>query len=194
VPCTGAFGDAKGLDTWTYLPSNTVLAPLNIVASAADIAIGKTISNATPAVGNNVTFTVTAHNNGPNPTTALVVTDLLPAGLTFVSATPSTGTYTSGTGVWNIGVLANGATATLLITAKVMGTTRVVNTASRTSSSPVDPVAGNNSRSVAVTGSTVPGLPNNGTPSVARLLPDGLGLVVLMILFGVPGLRRRPRS
>ena len=194
VPCTGAFGDAKGLDTWTYFPSNTVLAPLNIVASAADIAIGKTVSNATPAVGNNVTFTVTAHNNGPNATTALVVTDLLPAGLTFVSASPSTGTYTSGTGVWNIGVLANGATATLLITAKVTGTTRVVNTASRTSGSPIDPVAQNNSHSVAVTGSTIPGLPNNGAPPVARLLPDGIGLAIVMILFGVPGLRRRPHS
>jgi len=45
VPCTGAFGDTKGLGTWTYFPSNTVLAPLNIVATAADIAIGKTVSN-----------------------------------------------------------------------------------------------------------------------------------------------------
>jgi uncharacterized repeat protein (TIGR01451 family) len=196
VPCdpTGSFGDTKGLDTWTYYPSNTVLAPLNIVASAADIAINKTVTNATPAVGNNVTFTVTAHNNGPNPTTALQVTDLLPAGLTFVSATQSNGTYDSGTGVWNIGVLASGATATLLITAKVNGTTRVVNTATRTSSSPADPVAGNDSRSVAVTGSTVPGLPNNGAPPVGSLLPDAVGLVIVLILFGIPGVRRRPQS
>jgi uncharacterized repeat protein (TIGR01451 family) len=193
VPCdpTGSFGDTKGLDTWTYYPSNTALAPLNIVASAADIAINKTVTNATPAVGNNVTFTVTAHNDGPDPTTALQVTDLLPAGLTFVSATQSNGTYNSGTGVWDIGVLASGATATLLITAKVNGTTRVVNTATRTSSSPSDPVAGNDSRSVAVTGSTVPGLPNNGAPPVGRLLPDAVGLVILLILFGIPGVRRR---
>jgi uncharacterized repeat protein (TIGR01451 family) len=192
VPCdpTGSFGDTKGLDTWTYFPSNTVLAPLNIVATAADIAITKTVTNATPAVGNNVTFTVTAHNNGPNPTTALQVTDLLPAGLSFVSANQSQGTYNQGTGVWDIGVLASGATVTLLITATVTGTTPAVNTASRSSSSPIDPNPANDSRSATVTGSTVPGLPNNGAPPVARLLPDAIGLVVLMILFGIPG--RRP--
>jgi len=57
-------------------------------------------------------------------------------------------------------------------------------------SSPVDPNPANDSRSVAVTGSTVPGLPNNGAPPLARLLPDAIGLVVLMILFGIPGRRR----
>ncbi|HXU62851.1 MAG TPA: DUF11 domain-containing protein, partial [Polyangia bacterium] len=62
VPCdpTGNFGDTKGLDTWTYYPSNTRLAPLNIVAAAADVGLTKTVNNATPAVGTNVTFTVTA--------------------------------------------------------------------------------------------------------------------------------------
>ena len=33
------------------------------------------------------------------------VTDLLPAGLTFVSATPSQGTYDSVTGVWTVGTV-----------------------------------------------------------------------------------------
>ena len=183
VPCTGSFGDAKGLDTWTYYPSSTILAPLNIVAVAADIGLTKTVSDATPAVGSNVTFTVTAHNAGPNATTALQVTDLLPAGLTFVSANPSQGTYTSGTGVWDVGVLANGASATLQITAAVNGTTTVTNTATRSSSSPVDPDPLNDSASVTVTGSTLPGLPNNGAAPVAGLWPlpllIGLGLLVL---------------
>lgn len=31
VQCTGAFGDMKGLDIWTYYPSNTLLTPLEIV-------------------------------------------------------------------------------------------------------------------------------------------------------------------
>ncbi len=81
VPCTGSFGDAKGLDTWTYYPSNTALAPLNIVATAADIGLTKAVTDPNPAVGTNVTFTVTAHNNGPDDTTALQVTDVLPARL-----------------------------------------------------------------------------------------------------------------
>jgi uncharacterized repeat protein (TIGR01451 family) len=179
VPCTGSFGDAKGLDTWTYYASGALTTPVNIVATAADIGITKTVSNPTPAVGNNVTFTVKAHNGGPNAATSLQVTDLLPAGLTFVSAVVSQGTFTPGTGIWNVGALAVGATATLLLTARVTGTATVRNTATRTSSAPVDPNPANDSASAAVTGSTVPGLPNTGVPPLAAILPYAAILLLL---------------
>ena len=42
-----------------------------------------------------MTFTVTLTNNGPDTATGVQVTDLLPAGLSFVSATPSQGSYDS---------------------------------------------------------------------------------------------------
>ena len=58
----------------------------------ADLALGKTVSDARPNVGDTVTFTVTLTNLGPDPATGVQVTDLLPAGLTFASATPSQGT------------------------------------------------------------------------------------------------------
>jgi uncharacterized repeat protein (TIGR01451 family) len=190
VPCTGSFGDAKGLDLWTYYPSNTVLAPLNIVATAADVAITKSVSNATPAVGTNVTFTVTAHNLGPDPTTVLVVNDLLPAGVTFVSAVASAGTYTPGTGVWDIGALAVGSTATLQITVRVTGTTAATNTATRVSTTPVDPNAANDTASSTVTGSTLPGLSNNGVPPLAQMWP-GLTALVLLVLVLLTGRRGR---
>lgn len=89
VPCTGNFGDAKGLDIWTYNLSNTIVAPLVIVAAAADIRVRKSVSDPAPAVGANVTFTIAARNLGPNDATGVQVRDLLPAGLAFVSATPS---------------------------------------------------------------------------------------------------------
>jgi uncharacterized repeat protein (TIGR01451 family) len=162
---------------------------VNIVATAADIGITKTVSNPTPAVGNIVTFTVTAHNAGPNATTALQVTDVLPAGLTFDSATPSQGTYTRATGIWNVGAMAVGASATLRITATVTGTTRVTNTARRSSSAPVDPNSANDSASVAVTGSTIPGLPNTGVAPVAELWP--WALVVLLLLSAGFAMRRK---
>ena len=73
LPCTGNFGDAKGLDIWTYNQSNTVVTPLKIVATAADIRVRKSVSDSTPAVGNKVTFTVTARNLGPNAATGVVV-------------------------------------------------------------------------------------------------------------------------
>ena len=120
-------------------------ASATVTGQAADIAITKTVSNATPNQNTNVTFTITATNNGPSNATGVQVTDLLPAGLTFVSATPSGATtYNSGTGVWNIGALANGANATLSIVATVTGTTAVTNTATKTAEDQPDPVAGNN--------------------------------------------------
>ena len=55
--------------------------------------------------------------------------DLLPAGLTFVSAVASQGTYTSGTGIWLVGVMNNAASATLTINANVTTVGAKINTA-----------------------------------------------------------------
>ena len=189
VPCTGNFGDAKGLDIWTYNQSNTVIAPLVIVAAAADIRVRKSVSDPTPAVGANVTFTIAARNLGPNDATGVQVRDLLPAGLAFVSATPSQGTYTAGTGVWDIGSLVLGATATLRIVATVTGTSKVTNVASRLAGTPPDFDPGNNTSRATVTGSTVPGLPNTGTPPVGSWWPALLALALVLAI--IPWRRRR---
>jgi uncharacterized repeat protein (TIGR01451 family) len=166
--------------------------PLNIVAVAADIRVTKSVSDATPAVGAKVTFTVAARNLGPNNATGVQLRDLLPAGLTFVSATPSQGTYTAGTGLWNIGALANGATVTLKITVKVDTTNRTTNTATRIAGSPGDFDPGNNSASARVTGSTLPGLPNTGAPP-AGWWPAPLALL-LIVAIAAPWRRRRPNT
>ncbi len=189
VPCTGNFGDAKGLDIWTYNLSNTVVAPLVIVGAAADIRLRKSVSDSTPAVGANVTFTIAARNLGPNDATGVQVRDVLPAGLAFVSATPSQGTYTAGTGVWDIGSLLLGATATLRIVATVTGTAKVTNIASRLAGTPPDFDPGNNTSRASVTGSTVPGLPNTGVPPVGSWWPALLALALVVAI--VPWRRRR---
>jgi uncharacterized repeat protein (TIGR01451 family) len=81
-----------------------------------DLTIVKTVSNSTPNVGTNDTFTVTLSNaTGYTNATGISVTDKLPTGITFVSDTPSQGTYTSSTGVWAVGSLAAGSTATLVV-------------------------------------------------------------------------------
>src|SRR4029077_11784067 len=138
---------------------------------AADIGITKAVDNATPNLGSNVTFTVTATNHGPDNATGVQVTDLLPPGLTYVSSTPSVGTtYDSGTGIWNIGPLANGATATLLLVAAVTSTATLTNTATKTAEDQADPVGGNDSASVTVTALgadiTVAKTVDNATPAL----------------------------
>ena len=75
----------------------------------ADVAISKSVSPAAVLVGQPTTFTVVVTNHGPARVTGLVVQDLLPAGLSFVSASASLGSYAEATGAWTIGTLLNGA-------------------------------------------------------------------------------------
>src|SRR5439155_1635195 len=64
-----------------------------ITVQSADLRVTKVVNNATPNEGNAITYTVTLENNGPNSATNVALTDLLPAGLTYTSSTPSQGTY-----------------------------------------------------------------------------------------------------
>jgi len=94
VNATGFFNNTATLTQSTY-PQDEVnrSATLN-VDPAAIITITKT-DNTTDHkanVGDNVTFTITIHNNGPDNATNIVITDTLPLGLDFVSASDG-GTY-----------------------------------------------------------------------------------------------------
>ena len=102
--------------------------PLNDVSGvtvngrAADVQVVKTVDRPLPQVGEMVTFTMTVRNNGPNAVSGVEVLDGLSARLTFVSATPSQGTYTAATGLWAVGRWQHrgpAATATLQVTATV---------------------------------------------------------------------------
>jgi choice-of-anchor A domain-containing protein/uncharacterized repeat protein (TIGR01451 family) len=84
----------------------------------ADLMIQKLADNTTPKCGDNITFTIKVTNNGPNTAKSVQATDLLPAGLIYVSNTASQGSYSNTTGLWTIGDLNNGAFATLTITVK----------------------------------------------------------------------------
>ena len=98
-----------------------------------------------------MTFTVTANNAGPDAATGVQVTDVLPAGLTFVSATPSQGTYTPATGLWDVGAIAAGASATLTVAATVVSPDAQTNTASVADADQFDPTTANNTASATVT-------------------------------------------
>ena len=82
-----------------------------------DLSITKSIDNSTPQVGATVNFTITASNGGYSTATGVTVTDILPSGYTFVSATTSVGTWSSPT--WSVGSLTSAASATLSIAATV---------------------------------------------------------------------------
>ena len=107
----------------------------------ADLSLAKTVSNATPANGANVTYTLSLTNSAAsNQTAAATVNDMLPLGVTFVSAS-GYGTYDSGTGIWTVPSIAPGQTRALSITVNVTATSgaTVTNTAEVASSNRADP-------------------------------------------------------
>ena len=87
---------------------------------SADLELTKTVSATTAYVGGSVSYTLSLKNNGPQPTANVVVTDVLPAGLTYVSQS-GTGTYAPATGKWTVPNVASGQTVTLTILASVSG-------------------------------------------------------------------------
>jgi uncharacterized repeat protein (TIGR01451 family) len=131
--------------------NNTSGASLNANASA-DLQVTKTVDDAAPLVGANVAYTILAQNNGPDDATGVEITDALPAGVVFVSATPSVGTYDTASGLWTVGDFANGASATLTIVVTVESPDPVLNTATITHSDQFDPAPGNNSSGVSLNG------------------------------------------
>jgi large repetitive protein len=126
-------------------PSEDDQSSITLTPQLADLSLSKTINNPTVTLGQPVTFTLNVNNAGPSPATNVTVTDQLPQGLTFVSATPA-GVYNSATGVWTVGTLANGASASLQITASVGTSTAITNTAQISASDQRDPdsTPGNN--------------------------------------------------
>ncbi len=186
VPCTGSFGDAKGLDLWTYYPSNQVSSTLTIVApgSYADVAVTKTVSNAAPVVGDDDVYTVTAHDNGPLAATGVTVTDVLPNGVVYVSSTASQGSYDPASGTWTVGSLAVAGTATLHITVRLSATGVIKNTATKSGETQIDPIPANNVSSVSITVASAPTPPVPATGArPASAIPAGLGQGIA--LFGV---------
>ena len=66
---------------------------------AIDLSLTKTVNNATPAYNGGAQFTITVSNAASHSTaTGVTVKDVLPEGLTYVSSTPTQGTYDAATG------------------------------------------------------------------------------------------------
>ncbi|HDZ04219.1 hypothetical protein LCGC14_0068450 [marine sediment metagenome] len=89
----------------------------------SDLVTTKTVDNSTPLEGDVITFSLNVTNNGPEDVTNVEVTDLLPAGLTFINSLNPTGgtinTYDNNTGLWAIGDLTVGSSASIQIRASV---------------------------------------------------------------------------
>jgi uncharacterized repeat protein (TIGR01451 family) len=100
---------------------------ITITVPAPDLKAGKT-GPALVTEGHNATYTVTATNLGPTTATGVKITDPIPAGSTFVSASPGCA-LAAGVVTCTVGTLAPGASQSFSITVLAGSGSSLVNTA-----------------------------------------------------------------
>ena len=134
-------------DTYDPVSENNMASKAVAIGDAADLSIEKTASTNAVIVGDELTYSITVTNNGPHAAENLLVSDILPADVTFLSADPDPSGNTGQTYCWNLASLNAGESFAIEInvSADAMGT--MVNTAQVTSDTH-DLLPGNNEDSV----------------------------------------------
>ena len=122
-------------DTYDPNLSNNRAENGTYVPPEADVAVVKSVNNSTPNKYDNVIWTITILNNGPNAAENVAVKDILPSGLKYVSnSAPTIGTYSGSTNIWTIGTLEVGKRHSLQITTTVIDTGLITNEVNATTS------------------------------------------------------------
>jgi len=160
--------------------SNVVCCTGSFVSS--DLAIGETLLPGLVNLGSNLTATLSVTNLGPGAASGVVVTDALPAGLSFVSAVATQGTCTNSGNVvsCSLGTMTNGAVAfvTVVATASSAG---VVSDTATVGSASADFVTTNNSASATALVNSFPAIgsisdqllnEDSATPPLAFVVGD----------------------
>ena len=89
------------------------------VLEQVDLEVAKSVDQSDVSVGDTVTWTIVVANDAANANTnatGVTISDMLPTGVTFVSATATNGSFNSENGIWTLAApLSPGASATLTI-------------------------------------------------------------------------------
>jgi uncharacterized repeat protein (TIGR01451 family) len=133
-----AIGDSNGDGIFDGSVFN---AQIHIDSSCpTDLAIAKSDSPDPVAAGHNLSYLLTVANQGPSPAPNVIVTDDLPNGVVFVSATPSQGScsHFSGVVTCNLSTIQAGASATVSVAVTVDSSTfgDIINMAEVTNDAP----------------------------------------------------------
>ena len=125
-------------------PANNSATDVDTLTPEADLEITKDDSADPPPAGQDLVYTISVENLGPSDAAGVVVTDPLPAEVTYVS--DDCGASNVPPWTWNVGALAAGATVTCDITVSIdpAPPASISNTATVTSTT-TDPVGGNDS-------------------------------------------------
>jgi uncharacterized repeat protein (TIGR01451 family) len=149
------------------------------VADQADVRITKTgPTPSTVAPNTNVTYTIVVTNTGQASAAGVTVTDILPAGTTFVSAT-SPCTSSLGTVTCNLGTMpssGSGSSVTIQLVIKSPSASGPFDNLATVVSTTTDPNTTNNRSTATVTVNA------NIIPAVPTLSTWGLALLALLLL------------
>jgi uncharacterized repeat protein (TIGR01451 family) len=100
----------------------------SVAPASADLEIVKSASSPVASLGDTISYAIIVTNRGPAAATNVQVLEQLPPPLQFVSARTSVGAYDLTSGVWSIPMIANGASASLIVTTHVVASGAVTNT------------------------------------------------------------------
>ncbi len=157
--------DDAGADTGTLASWTVDVTSCTCVQPDADLEVTKSGA----AAGDQITWTITVTNNGPDDATGVVVTDPLDPCTTFVS--DDCGGVDVPPWTWNVGALANGASATcnVLVDASACPVGTVNNTATAAGNEN-DPTPANNTATTTVDVGSVLEIPTLGRAGLLLLL------------------------
>lgn len=121
-------------------PHNNRATDVDAIGPGANLVLTEKVSANVLAAGMPIVYTIEVVNYGPDPASTVRVIDNLPGSVSFVSSVPTKGSFNAASGVWTIGNLAVGQSATLMINvnvgALVPNGTEVHNVATLLTSSP----------------------------------------------------------
>jgi uncharacterized repeat protein (TIGR01451 family) len=159
------------------------------VNGIADLSITKADSPDPVTAGNNLTYTVTVTNNGPDTATSVIVTDNLPAATTFVSCSSTGGGVCGGSGnnrTVTFASLTSGETETITFVANVncsVADGTVISNTATVRSCATDPDQNNNSATATTTASNPPPVITGATADPSVLWPPNHRMVNVTVSY-----------
>ena len=185
---TAAFEDG---DHQAAFPVQEITYPEYLQTIAPELAMTQSPSSATVVTGSNVTYTIHVTNNHSAAANSVVVTDNLPASMTFVSCSSNLGGVCGGSGnnrTVSFSTFAGGASATIQLVANVncaiTDGTSIVNSATVAAATP-DSDSSNNSSSSTITASNPPPVISAATVDKPVLRPPNHKMVDVAVSYTV---------
>ena len=132
--------------------NNSATVSTSVAGGSVDLSITKTPSALPYGTGLPITYSIGVSNAGPAAAGGVTVTDVIPAGATFVSATPSQGSCSGTTTVTcSLGTISSGGAATIALTLTAPSTPGPVSNTATVTSSNTDTNPANNAATSTVT-------------------------------------------